>query len=78
MQKNALTFFTYFTLGSVYQSGNVYDEQHPRCPTSDEETDFHFGNVETQISMKTVKKKLEENNMNEDKHPYLCILVKGK
>ena len=33
MKKNALTFFTYFTIGSVTLSGNVYDEQNPRCPT---------------------------------------------
>ena len=25
MEKKALTFFTYFTIGSVYLSGNVYD-----------------------------------------------------
>jgi len=25
MEKNALTFFTYFTIGSVTLSGNVYD-----------------------------------------------------
>ena len=25
LEKKALTFFTYFTIGSVFQSGNVYD-----------------------------------------------------
>ena len=35
MEKKALTFFTYFTIGSVRLSGNVYDEQNPRCPTED-------------------------------------------
>ena len=63
MQKKALTFFTYFTIGDVFLSGNVYDEQNPRCPSGDEETDFRFGKVETQISIATVKRKLEENDM---------------
>lgn len=45
MDKNAVTFFTYFTVGKVYLSGNVYDEQNPRCPTRDEDGDFKFGNV---------------------------------
>ena len=36
MDKKALTFFTYFTIGSVYIKGNVYDEKNPRCPTTDE------------------------------------------
>lgn len=31
--KNALTFFTYFTIGTVKLMGNVYDESNPRCPT---------------------------------------------
>ena len=35
LEKKALTFFTYFTIGSVFQSGNVYDEQNPRCPLAD-------------------------------------------
>ena len=56
MDKNALTFFTYFTMGEVFMSGNVYDEQNPRCPTADEVGDFRFGRVETQISLETVKK----------------------
>jgi hypothetical protein len=77
MEKTALTFFTYFTIGSVQLKGNVYDEANPRCPTEDEEADFRFGNVETQIALSSVKKKLEEHNMNEDKHPSLCIWVKA-
>ena len=59
MDKKALTFFTYFTIGSVYIKGNVYDEKNPRCPTTDEQSDFRFGNVETQISLDTVRRKLE-------------------
>jgi hypothetical protein len=59
IKKNALTFFTYFTMGSVSLTGNVYDEENPRCPTQDEPSDFIFGRVETQISVATIKKKLE-------------------
>ena len=77
MDKNALTFFTYFTIGNVKLSGNVYDEENPRCPTDDQAEDFNFGNMETQISINTIKKALEANNMEEDKHPSICILVEA-
>jgi hypothetical protein len=45
LDKNALTFFTYFSIGSVQLSGNVYDQSNPRCPTADETSDFRFGNL---------------------------------
>ena len=46
MDKNALTFFTYFTIGNVFLSGNVYDEENPRCPASEDQgSDFRFGNL---------------------------------
>lgn len=35
LEKEAVTFFTYFTIGSVQLSGNVYEESNPRCPTAD-------------------------------------------
>ena len=33
LEKKAVTFFTYFTIGSVILKGNTYDDENPRCPT---------------------------------------------
>jgi hypothetical protein len=43
--KTALTFFTSLSMGTVKLLANVYDESNPRCPTSEEEGDFRFGNL---------------------------------
>ena len=77
MDNEAVTFFTYFSVGSVKLTANVYDESNPRCPTADEGADFSFGNLETEIELKSIKDRISENQMNEDKNPYLCILAQS-
>jgi len=42
LEKEALTFNTYITIGRSLIKANVYSEKNPRCPNNDDEGDFTF------------------------------------
>lgn len=63
LDKNTITFFTYESLGFMRLTGNVYSEVNPRCPAADDDSDFAFGALETQIKLETIKSKMEINEM---------------
>lgn len=66
MDKELITIFTYQTVGAVALRGCVSSSTHPRVP-SIENSDFQFGQVETQITLKKVKKAMEDAGMENDK-----------
>lgn len=75
LDKEQITFNTYFTLGSALLKANVYTEKNPRCPTAEEEADFNFTSLQTSIPLESIKAKISENSMEDDPTPYLCILA---
>lgn len=66
LDKESIVFFTYFTVGSTQLRANLYSEQNPRCPTTEEVgADFTFIGIETELEMEKVKQLLEENKISE-------------
>lgn len=76
-EDSAVTLFTTSTLGYYEIKGSLYSEMNPKCPSDDDESEFKFGNLETQIKVTTILKKLEDNDMGDDRNVYLCLLTKA-
>lgn len=75
LDKEDITFNTYYTLGTAVLKANVYTEKNPRCPTPEEEADFAFSGLQTSIELEKIKEKISENSMEGDPTPYLCVLA---
>lgn len=75
LEKEQITFLTHYTLGKAIIKANVYSETNPRCPTSDSDSDFTLDTVETILQIEDIKKKLEENSIENDKNLYLCLMA---
>jgi hypothetical protein len=57
-EDSALTLFTSSTIGYYELKGSLYSEKKPHCPAEDEQSEFAFGNLETQIRVATILKKI--------------------
>jgi hypothetical protein len=77
LDKNQLTFYIHHTMGSAKLKANVYSESNPRCPTPADPADFDFDSTETTLSIEEVKKKLTDNEIENDKNIYLCVLAEA-
>ena len=51
LDNEAITFYTYNTLGMAVLTANVYTERNPRCPTPGEDSDFKFTGLQTDITV---------------------------
>lgn len=71
---DTLTSYIYTSLGGVSLYANTCSDKNFRMPTN-EEFDFSFGILETQLRTETIQKKFSANDIDQDDNPYLCLVA---